>query len=72
MIVEVDPTCRIYDIGHAGFGDRLASYENRTGTTVGLYDWRGFWYPLAKVANDQRGNLPPEATNKTDAVKLCD
>ncbi len=72
MIVQVDSLCRTHDIGNGGFGDRLTSFSNRTGKTVTLYNWQGtHWQPLATIADNQRGNLPTNADNRTDAVKVC-
>ncbi|WP_330251205.1 peptidase inhibitor family I36 protein [Nocardia sp. NBC_00565] len=73
MIVQVDASCVLHDIGNGGVGDRLTSYWNRTGRTVGVYNWTGErWQLLASVANDARGTLPPGADNRADAVKVCD
>ncbi|MFF0373529.1 peptidase inhibitor family I36 protein [Actinoplanes missouriensis] len=73
MIVQQGPECRLHDIGSAGNGDRLISYQNRTGETVGLYNWTGTqWALLARVTDGQRGNLPLSAIRQTDAVQVCD
>lgn len=73
MIVYVDPNCVLHDIGSGGVGDRLTSYWNRTGRTVGVYNWTGErWQPLASIPDNGRGNLPPDADNVADAVLICD
>nr|WP_179419579.1 peptidase inhibitor family I36 protein [Streptomyces sp. TLI_235] len=73
MIVEKDSACRLYDIGSAGLGDRISSYQNRTGVAVGLYNWDGKqWVLILSVADGKRGNLPGSADKQTDAVKVCD
>lgn len=73
MIVDYNGTCNFYDIGSAGSGDLITSYWNRSGQTVGLYNWTGqHWQLLASIPNDTRGNLPTSADNHTDAVKICD
>ncbi|MFE7746371.1 peptidase inhibitor family I36 protein [Nocardia sp. NPDC057455] len=36
MFVQVDNNCLLLDIGNEGNGDRLSSYWNRTGKTVGV------------------------------------
>jgi hypothetical protein len=38
-LVTATGDCTHYDIGNDGKGDRLESYWNRTGKTVGVYDW---------------------------------
>lgn len=73
MIVQVDSNCVLHDIGNGGVGDRLTSYWNRTGSTVGIYNWTGqYWQLLASVADNGQGNLPSSANNIADAVKICD
>ncbi|MCU1642792.1 MAG: hypothetical protein JWN03_3067 [Nocardia sp.] len=73
MIVQVDSNCVLHDIGNGGVGDRLTSYWNRTGRTVGVYNWTGErWQLLASIADSSRGNLSSWADNKADAVKVCD
>ncbi|WP_159012352.1 peptidase inhibitor family I36 protein [Streptomyces sp. NRRL F-5123] len=73
MVVEKDSACRLYDIGSAGLGDQISSYQNRTGVAVGLYNWDGTqWVLLLDVADGERGNLPGSADKQTDAVKVCD
>ena len=73
MIVQENSDCRLYDIGNGGYGDRLESYWNRTGSTVGVYDWSGTeCVLLAKIPNEGSGNLPSKARNRTDAVVVCD
>ncbi|MQY25932.1 peptidase inhibitor family I36 protein [Nocardia aurantia] len=73
MIVQVDASCVLHDIGNGGVGDRLTSYWNRTGTTVGLYNWTGdYWQLLQSVPDDHRGTLPHDVDNLTDAVSVCD
>ena len=73
MIVQENGDCRLYDIGNGGKGDRLESYWNRTGSTVGVYDWSGTeCVLLAKIPNEGSGNLPSKARNRTDAVVVCD
>jgi hypothetical protein len=73
MIAEEGSTCRLYDIGSAGQGDRLSSFENRTGVAVGIYNWDGTnWIPLQTVQDGQEGNMPAEVDNVADAVKVCD
>jgi len=72
MIVEKGSACNLYDIGSAGLGDRIRSYQNRTGTTVGLYNWTGEWAPLQHLADGAYGNVLPSADKQTDAVKICD
>ncbi|WP_067570231.1 peptidase inhibitor family I36 protein [Nocardia acidivorans] len=73
MIVQVDSSCVLHDIGNGGVGDRLTSYWNRTGRTVGIYNWTGQrWQLLASVADNQRGTLPANVDNMADAVKVCD
>ncbi|WP_454198051.1 peptidase inhibitor family I36 protein [Nocardia sp. Marseille-Q1738] len=73
MIVQVDANCVLHDIGNGGVGDRLTSYWNRSGRTVGLYDWMGdHWQLLASVADGTRGTLPRDADKRTDAVRVCD
>ncbi|HTJ31699.1 MAG TPA: peptidase inhibitor family I36 protein [Dactylosporangium sp.] len=73
MIVQRDSTCSLYDIGSAGLGDRVRSYQNRTGKTVGLYNWSGQkWDLLVRVTDGAKGNLPASADRQTDAVKICE
>lgn len=73
MIVQVDSSCVLHDIGNGGVGDRLTSYWNRTGETVGIYNWTGQrWQLLASVADNGRGTLPSSVDNMADAVKVCD
>ncbi|MFE3196013.1 peptidase inhibitor family I36 protein [Nocardia sp. NPDC059240] len=72
MIVQVDNSCVLHDIGNGGVGDRMKSYWNRTGQTVGIYDWSGTqWLQLAMVPDGSRGTLPVSAQNRADAVKVC-
>lgn len=72
-LVTATSDCTHYDIGNAGKGDRLESYWNRTGQTVGVYDWSGTeWLLLAKIPDGSRGDLPAEARNRADAVAVCD
>ncbi|MEV4354807.1 peptidase inhibitor family I36 protein [Nonomuraea sp. NPDC004186] len=72
MIVQKDATCSMYDIGSAGLGDRLTSYQNRTGKSVALYNWTGTeWQPLVNVPDGAKGDMPQSADNMTDAVKIC-
>ncbi|MCP2320031.1 Peptidase inhibitor family I36 [Nocardia amikacinitolerans] len=72
MIVQVDSNCVLHDIGNGGVGDRLTSYWNRTGKTVGVYNWTGVrWQLLASVPNNGRGNMPRGADNAADAVRVC-
>lgn len=72
MIVQVASDCALYDIGNGGVGDRLTSYWNRTGRTVGIYNWTGQeWQLLAATADNERGTLPPETDNIADAVWVC-
>ncbi|MEV5833488.1 peptidase inhibitor family I36 protein [Nocardia sp. NPDC052112] len=72
MLFQYDAGCFLHDIGNGGVGDRLTSYWNRTGVTVGVYNWTGKeWQLLATVANNARGTLPSSADNKADAVSMC-
>ncbi|MEU1722705.1 peptidase inhibitor family I36 protein [Nonomuraea sp. NPDC005692] len=72
MIVQKDATCSMHDIGSAGLGDRLTSYQNRTGTSVALYNWTGAeWQLLVNVPDGAKGDMPQSADNMTDAVKIC-
>ena len=72
MVVQVDSACVLHDIGNGGVGDRVTSYWNRTGQTVGLYDWTGAsWLLLASIPDNGRGTLPAEANDRADAVKVC-
>ncbi|MEV6769018.1 peptidase inhibitor family I36 protein [Nocardia sp. NPDC051030] len=73
MIVQVDSMCVLHDIGNGGVGDRLTSYWNRTGKTVGIYNWTGQeWQLLASVPDNTRGTLSHNVDNMADAVKVCD
>lgn len=73
MFVQVDSNCLLHDIGNAGLGDRLTSYWNRTGKRVGIYNWTGQrWQLLVSVPDSGRGNVPPDADNMADALKVCD
>jgi Peptidase inhibitor family I36 len=73
MIVEKGSACNLYDIGSAGLGDRIRSYQNRTGTGVGLYNWTGHdWARLQYLDDGTAGNVQPSADKQTDAVKICD
>jgi hypothetical protein len=74
MIVEVGSGCTFYDIGSAGKGDRLTSYQNRTGKPVFLVNWFDQeWQPLTDqpLQDGDKGNLPASADNKTDGVSIC-
>jgi len=74
MIVEVGSTCTLYDIGSAGKGDRLTSYQNRTGKPVGLLNWDGHnWQLLTDqpLQDGDKGTLPAAADNQTDGVSIC-
>ncbi|MGV9677790.1 peptidase inhibitor family I36 protein [Nocardia sp. NPDC003482] len=72
MIVQVESICALHDIGNGGVGDRLTSYWNRTGKTVGIYNWTGEeWQLLASTADNTRGTLPAWADNIADAVWVC-
>ncbi|MFE6861976.1 peptidase inhibitor family I36 protein [Nocardia sp. NPDC057668] len=72
MVVGRGSTCAFYDIGSAGYGDRVSSYRNRTGSTVNLYNWTGQrWQLLVSVPNDRQGNMPASVDNQTDAVEIC-
>ncbi|WP_214325022.1 peptidase inhibitor family I36 protein [Nonomuraea sediminis] len=72
MIVQKDATCSMHDIGSAGLGDRLTSYQNRTGKSVALYNWTGAeWQLLVNVPDGAKGDMPQSADNVTDAVKIC-
>jgi peptidase inhibitor family I36 len=74
MIIEAGSTCTLYDIGSAGKGDRLTSYQNRTGKQVGLVNWTGGkWVLLTDqpLQDGDRGNLKPSADNQTDGVSIC-
>ncbi|WP_431969365.1 peptidase inhibitor family I36 protein [Nocardia sp. bgisy134] len=69
MIIQVDANCFLHDIGNGGVGDRLTSYWNRTGQTVGVYNWTGErWQLLASITDNSRGTLSPGADNRADAV----
>lgn len=71
MIVQVDNSPVLHDIGNGGVGDRLTSYWNRTGKAVNLYDWTGQrWLLLATIADNGRGTLASWADNRTDAVEV--
>ena len=48
MFVQVDNNCLLHDIGNEGVGDRLSSYWNRTGKTVGVYNWTGQEWQLLR------------------------
>lgn len=73
LFVQKDATCALHDIGSAGLGDRLTSYQNRTGKKVTLYNWTGTeWQTLVEVADGEKGDVPQSANNTTDAVKVCD
>lgn len=73
MIVEKGDACALYDIGSAGLGDRLTSFQNRTGKPVGLYNWTGTkWDRLYLAADGEKRTLPSAADKQTDAVKICD
>ncbi|WP_280399200.1 peptidase inhibitor family I36 protein [Nocardia carnea] len=73
MFVQVNSECLLHDIGSGGKGDRLTSYWNRTGKTVGIYNWTGVrWQLLASVPDNGRGNMPAGTDNQTDALKVCD
>ena len=73
FVEESGAACTTYDIGSAGLGDRLTSYQNRTGKPVGLYNWTGQrWDRLALVRDGDTGTLPASADKQTDAVKTCD
>jgi hypothetical protein len=73
MIAQKDSACRLHDIGSAGQGDRVTSFQNRTGHPVGLYNWTGEkWDLLIRIANGQTGNMPKPVDNATDAIKVCD
>ncbi|MGY1898744.1 peptidase inhibitor family I36 protein [Nocardia gipuzkoensis] len=71
--VQIDANCLLHDIGNGGVGDRLTSYWNRTGKTVGVYNWNGQqWQLLASVPDNGRGNMPAGGDNQADALKVCD
>ena len=75
MVTQKGAECRLHDIGSAGLSDQVTSFQNRTGHTVGLYNWNepdNRWDPLVRIANGQKGNVPKAADNMTDAVKVCD
>ncbi|WP_067537941.1 peptidase inhibitor family I36 protein [Nocardia crassostreae] len=73
MFVQINANCLLHDIGNAGKGDRLTSYWNRTGATVGIYNWTGGrWDLLASVPDNGRGNLSYTVDDTADAVKVCD
>jgi hypothetical protein len=74
MIIEVGSTCTLHDIGSAGKGDRLTSYQNRTGQQVWLVNWSGgHWVPLSKqpLQDGDKGNLQGPDDNVTDGVGIC-
>jgi hypothetical protein len=73
MIVEVGSGCTLYDIGSAGKGDRLTSYQNRTGKQVFLVNWTGTnWDVLFRPLQDgEKGTLPASDDNQTDGVSIC-
>jgi hypothetical protein len=74
IVIEVGSTCHLYDIGSAGKGDRLTSYQNRTGQQVGLVNWTGGkWVLLTAqpLQDGDKGTLPPSADNQTDGVSIC-
>ncbi len=72
MFVQVDNNCLLHDIGNEGIGDRLSSYWNRTGKTVGVYNWTGQeWQLLVSVPDNAKGNVPAGGDNKADALWVC-
>lgn len=74
MIIEVGSDCARYDIGSAGKGDRLTSYQNRTGQQVWLANWSGGkWVLLSKqpLQDGDKGNLQGPDDNVTDYVSIC-
>ncbi|WP_067805842.1 peptidase inhibitor family I36 protein [Nocardia beijingensis] len=72
MFVQVDNNCLLHDIGNEGNGDRLSSYWNRTGKTVGVYNWTGReWQLLVSVPDNSKGNVPADGDNKADALWVC-
>ncbi|MEU1393620.1 MULTISPECIES: peptidase inhibitor family I36 protein [unclassified Nonomuraea] len=72
MIVHKDATCALHDIGGAGVGDRLTSYQNRTGTSVALLNWTGTeWQTLVTVPDGEKGDMPQGADNMADGVQVC-
>jgi hypothetical protein len=69
FVQESGSACTRYNIGSAGLGDRLTSYQNRTGKPVGLYNWTGQkWDRLALVRDCDTGTLPASADKQTDSI----
>jgi hypothetical protein len=73
FVEENGSACTRYDIGSAGLGDRLTSYQNRTGKPVGLYNWTGQnWDRLAIVPDGAHDTLPASKDKQTDSILTCD